>query len=440
MKSVRISRSSAALRQLSLGVDAKQLMEQVVSRANMDRAWLRVKSNRGAPGVDGVTIADYPAIARATWPSVKTALLEGRYVPSPVRCVSIPKPSGGERMLGIPTVQDRLIQQAILQVLTPLLDPTFSDSSFGFRPGRSAHGAVKQVKAYVHDGFKYAVDLDLEKFFDRVQHDVLMRLLALRIRDRRLLRVIGRFLRADTTLGEVATPREEGTPQGGPLSPLLANVLLHELDVELERRGLRFARYADDLLILVKSRRAGHRVMGSVQRWLHDRLRLVVNEKKSQVALVDRCAFLGFVVTGGRVKISKPAKTAFKKRVRELTNRSRGTSFSRYLSELNAYTNGWIGYFGLSDVWRDWRMWDEWLRRRLRLVLLKHWKRPWTRYKNLLALGATRWQASRVLRSRKGPWRLSKTLVVDAALSARWFDAQGLLRLENRWFALAHLR
>lgn len=415
-------------------------MEQVVSRANMERAWRRVKSNRGAPGVDDVTIASYPAIARTAWPSVKSALLEGRYVPSPVRSVSIPKPSGGERTLGIPTVQDRLIQQALLQVLTPLLDPTFSDSSFGFRPGRSAHGAVKQVRAYVGEGYKYAVDLDLEKFFDRVQHDVLMRLLALRIRDRRVLRVIGRFLRADMTLGETVTPRREGTPQGGPLSPLLANVLLHELDVELERRGLRFARYADDLLILVRSRRAGHRVMESVQRWLDTELRLVVNEEKSQVAPVDRCAFLGFVVVGRRVKISAPSKTAFKKRIRELTNRSRGISFARYVAEVNAFTNGWIGYFGLSDVWRHWRAWDEWIHRRLRLVLLKHWKRPWTRFKNLLSLGATRRQAYRILRSRRGPWRLSRTFVVNAALSCRWFDAQGLLRLENRWFALAHLR
>jgi RNA-directed DNA polymerase len=299
---------------------------------------------------------------------------------------------------------------------------------------------VKQVKACVADGYTFAVDLDLEKFFDRVQHDVLMRLLANRIRDRRVLRLIGRFLRADMSLGDVSIPRREGTPQGGPLSPLLANVLLHELDVELERRGLRFARYADDLLILVRSRRAGDRVMASVRRWLQVRLRLAVNEKKSQVARVSRCAFLGFVVVGRKVKICPAAKSSYKKRIRELTKRNRGVSLSRCIAEVNAFTNGWLGYFGLSDVWRDWRIWDEWLRRRLRVMQLKLWKRPWTRFKNLVAMGASRRQAGRILRSRKGLMRLSKTPVVHDVLSSRWFDKEGLLRLETRWWALARLR
>lgn len=440
MKSDRTSRTSAAARQLSLGAPTEQLMERVVSRANMERAWRRVRRNRGGPGEDGVTIAEYATMARATWDDVRTTLLEGRYVPSPVRRVSIPKPSGGERQLGIPTVQDRLIQQALLQVLTPMFDPGFSESSFGFRPGRSAHGAVRQVKADVSDGHRYAVDLDLEKFFDRVQHDVLMRLVARRVRDRRVLRLIGRFLRAGMSLGGVVEPRREGTPQGGPLSPLLANILLHELDVELERRGLRFVRYADDVLILVRSRRAGDRVIASVRDWLQARLRLVVNEAKSRVARVSQCSFLGFVVVGRRVKICPAAKAKFERRIRELTKRNRGVSVSRHIADVNAFAMGWVAYFGLSDVWRDWRRWDEWLRRRFRVVLLKHWKRPWTRFKNLVALGASRHQAYRIVGSRKGPMRLSKSPAVHAALDQRWFDQQGLLRLEERWFALAHLR
>ena len=299
---------------------------------------------------------------------------------------------------------------------------------------------LQSVSSVLLDGYRYAVDLDLEKFVDRGQHDVLMRLVSLRVRDRRVLRLIGRFLRADVSLGGVLESRREGTPQGGPLSLLLANIQLHELDVELERRGLRFARYADDVLILMKSRKAGDRVMASVRRWLQDRLRLAVNESKSRVDLVSRCPFLGFVVVGRKVRISPASKAEFKKRIRKLTKRNRGISLSRCVSELNVYTNGWLGYFGLSDVWRDWRRWDEWLRRRLRVFLLKQWKRRWTRFKRLMALGATRRQAFRLFRSRKGLMRLSKTPVLHDVLSARWFDRQGLLRLENRWFALAHLR
>ena len=440
MKSARTSTPSAGRRQLSLGVVTEQLMEQVVERENMTRAWQRVRSNHGAPGVDGVTVEAFPSLARVSWPRVRAALLSGYYVPQPVRRVSIPKASGGQRELGIPTVQDRLIQQAILQVLTPLFDPTFSESSFGFRPGRSAHGAVKQVKAFASAGYKVAVDLDLEKFFDRVQHDVLMRLLSARIRDTRLLRLIGRFLRAGMAVGEEVTPRRQGTPQGGPLSPLLANVLLDELDRELARRDLRFARYADDVLIMVKSPRAGTRVMASVRRWLHHRLRLVVNESKSKVARLDQCEFLGFVIRHGRIKISPTAKRRFKGRIRVLTNRNRGISFARYLEEVNAYARGWAQYFGLAEVWRDWRTWDEWIRRRLRLVLLKQWKTARRRLWNLMKLGATRHQASAISRSGKGLWRLSRTKTLNQVLDVRWFEAQGLLRLDTLWWTLAPLR
>jgi RNA-directed DNA polymerase len=415
-------------------------MEQVVHKANMTKAWKRVRSNKGAPGLDGVTVEAYPEIARETWPQVKADLLNGHYQPQPVRRVSIPKPSGGLRELGIPTVQDRLIQQALLLVLTPIFDPTFSESSFGFRPGRSAHGAVKQVKAFALDGAKYAVDLDLEKFFDRVQHDVLIQLLALRITDRRVLRLIGRFLRAGMVLDGYVVARREGTPQGGPLSPLLANVLLDELDRELESRGVRFARYADDVLIAVKSLRAGHRVMDSVRRWLHRRLRLVVNEKKSRVAKLSECEFLGFVIQQGKIKISPSAKTRFENRLRKLTGRNRGISFEVYLSQLNAYLRGWGNYFALAEVWKDWRRWAEWTRRRLRQVLLKQWKTPRNRRRNLVRIGATQWQARMIVSSGKSLWRLSRTKTMNMVLTLRWFDKQGLVRLDNLWWALARLR
>lgn len=434
------NRNPAAGRQLSLGVATERLMEQVVAPANMTRAWKRVRGNRGAPGVDQVTVEAFPALARATWAQVRSSLLSGSYQPSPVRRVGIPKASGGERELGIPTVQDRLIQQAVLQVLTPLFDPTFSDSSFGFRPGRSAHGAVKQVKALVLAGYKYAVDLDLEKFFDRVQHDVLMRLLALRVRDHRVLRLIGRFLRAGLVLGDEVRPRREGTPQGGPLSPLLANVLLDELDRELEGRGLRFVRYADDVMILVKSRRAGDRVLASVRRWLARQLRLRVNESKSQVAPVSACEFLGFTIQHRKIKISRRTKLRFEARLRVLTGRNRGIAFGRYISELNAYLLGWGHYFGLAEVWRDWRHWTEWVRRRLRQVLLKQWKTRARRSWNLVRLGLTRRQARAIASSGKSLWRLSRSKQMNMALDAHWFKAQGLLHLDDLWWSLAPLR
>jgi RNA-directed DNA polymerase len=331
-------------------------MQAVVAPANMRRAWAQVKSNQGAPGIDGMPIEDFPAFARTHWPTIRQALLDGRYRPQPVRRVSIPKPGGGERALGIPNVVDRLIQQAIAQVMTPIFDPQFSESSFGFRPKRSAHGAVKQVQAYVKAGYRIAVDLDLAKFFDNVRHDILMARVARRIGDKRLLALIGRYLRAGVRIGERFEPSELGTPQGGPLSPLLANILLDDLDRELEQRRHRFARYADDLLVLVKSERAGQRVKASLTAYLARRLKLPVNEHKSRVAPVDECVFLGFTFRRGKLRWSDAAFADFQHQVRKLTGRSWGVAMRYRFEKLAQYVRGWMGYFGISQYYRPIRL------------------------------------------------------------------------------------
>jgi RNA-directed DNA polymerase len=300
----------------------EDLLEAVLASDNLARAWKRVKSNKGAPGIDGVTVEDWPAHARVNWPALRRQIEDGRYKPQAVRRVEIPKPDGGKRMLGIPTVTDRVVQQAIAQVLTPIFDPTFSESSFGFRPGRNAHQAIRQVQAHVKNGYRIAVDIDLAKFFDTVNHDVLMSLLGQTVRDKRLLGLIGRYLRAGVLVGEHIEPSEVGTPQGGPLSPLLANILLHQLDQELERWGHRFARYADDMVILVKSERAAQRVMSSITRYLEATLKLKVNLAKSKVAPMSECAFLGFTIKGKKIRWTEEALANFKHRIKELTGRS----------------------------------------------------------------------------------------------------------------------
>jgi len=290
-----------APKEVPLGDD---LMDAVLSPANMKQAWHRVKSNHGAPGIDGLRIEDFPAYARDHWPTIRQTLSEGRYQPQPVRRVTIPKPGGGERALGIPTVVDRVIQQAIAQIMTPIFDPEFSESSYGFRPGRSAHGALKQIRADLKAGYRIAVDLDLAKFFDNVDHDILMARVARKVSDKRLLALIGHYLRAGVMIGSTLQPSELGTPQGGPLSPLLANILLDDLDQTLEERGHRFARYADDLMVLVKSERAGQRVKASLTAYLDRQLKLPVNEKKSQAAAIDQCVFLGFTLRRGNQRRS----------------------------------------------------------------------------------------------------------------------------------------
>lgn len=381
----------------------EDLMGRVMDRANLQRAWRRVKAHGGAPGVDGMTIDEFPAFMRTHWPAIRTAVLEGSYQPSPVRRKSIPKPGGrGERLLGIPTVTDRVICQAIQQVLTPIFDPGFSESSFGFRSGRSAHEALRQLQAHLRDGDRIAVDLDLEKFFDRLVPDVLMVRVARKGRDRRLLALIGRYLRAGVLVEDILQPTEMGTLQGSPLSPLRANILLDDLDRKLERRGHRFVRYADDLRILVRSPRAGERVKASATRYLTTKLRLVVNEQKSRVVRTDACVFLGFTFRGAKLRWSDQAFADFKHRVRRLTGRSWGVSMGYRLHKLAQYLRGWMAYFGISDYYRPVPGIDHGNRRRIRMCYWKQWRRARTKVRHLLAPGTWKREALRTAVIRKG--------------------------------------
>ena len=343
------------------------LLERILEPDNLMRAWKQVKSNKGAPGIDGVTIVQFPAYIQERWQGIGAAILDGTYVPSPVLRVEIPKPDGGMRPLGIPTVMDRVIQQAIAQVLMPIFDPGFSESSFGFRPGRCAHDAVYKVQDYIKQGYRVAVDMDLAKFFDTVNHDVLMNRVSRKVKDKRVLKLIGRYLRAGVVNNGRLEYTRKGVPQGGPLSPLLANILLDDLDKELEARGHRFARYADDFIILVKSQRAGERVMKSICRFLEQRLRLSVNEKKSKVANVEDCSFLGFIFCKGKIRWSQKAFVEFKRHIRLLTGRSWFVSMDHRLKELAKYIRGWMNYYGISEYYRPIPGLDEWLRRRIRM-------------------------------------------------------------------------
>lgn len=411
----------------------EDLMEAVLSPANMKQAWRRVKSNRGAPGIDGLRIDDFPAYARDQWPAIRQSLNDGRYQPQPVRRVTIPKPDGGERALGIPTVVDRVIQQAIAQVMTPIFDPEFSESSYGFRPKRAAHGALKQVKADIQTGYRVAVDLDLAKFFDNVDHDILMARVARRIGDKRLLALIGRYLRAGVLINDDIQPSELGTPQGGPLSPLLANILLDDLDRELEGRGHRFVRYADDLMVLVKSERAGQRVKASLTTYLGRQLKLPVNEKKSQVAKIDQCVFLGFTFKRGKLRWSDAAFADFKHRIRELTGRSWGVSMQYRFDKLGQYLRGWMGYFGISEYYRPIPELDEWLRRRVRMCYWKQWRLTRTKIGHLLALGVGKRTAILTGVSSKSYWHLSRSRATQVGMTNDWLKAQGLASIRDLW-------
>jgi RNA-directed DNA polymerase len=408
-------------------------MAQVLSSDNLRRAWKRVKANRGAAGVDAVTLAEYPAWARAHWTRIRAELDQGRYQPQPVRRVQIPKADGGWRQLGIPTIMDRVIQQAIAQVLSPLYEPRLSASSHGFRPGRNAHQAIRSVQEHVKAGYRIAVDLDLAKFFDTVDHDVLMNLLGRTIRDKRILGLIGRYLRAGALVAGHMEPSDIGTPQGGPLSPLLANILLNEFDHELHRRGHRFARYADDVVILVKSQRAGQRVMQSVTRYLETRLKLKVNSVKSKVAPISECGFLGFTIRGEKIRWLDKKLADFKHRVKKLTARSWGVSMDYRISQLRQYVAGWFGYFGISEYYRPIAELDEWLRRRIRMCYWKQWRRVRTKVRNLLSMGVGLKMAMQHALSGKSYWRMARTPAVQFALNNARLKAQGVPCIHDLW-------
>ena len=415
----------------------QELMERVCQRENLNQAYRRVRSNKGAAGVDGLGVGDLRAWLLAHKEGLMASLLDGSYQPQPVRGVEIPKPGGGMRQLGIPTVVDRLVQQAILQVLEPILDPTFSASSFGFRPGRGAHDALRQARDYVAQGGLIVVDLDLEKFFDRVNHDVLMERLSRRIGDPRLLRIIRRFLSAGMLQGGVCVDRHEGTPQGGPLSPLLANLLLDDLDKELEKRGHRFCRYADDCNIYVRTRRAGERVMASVTRFLEGRLRLRVNREKSAVAYVGERKFLGYrLLSGGRLAIAPKSLTRFAERVRAITRRNRGRAFGAIIDDLNSFTRGWVNYFHLAEAKGHLSRLDEWVRSRLRCYRLKQCKRTKAIADFLRSLKVREDNAWMLALSGKGWWRLAHTSQAHAAMTVTWFKETGLQSLSENYLSL----
>ncbi len=407
-------------------------MECVCERANLKAALKRVRKNKGSAGIDGMTVDELPEHLKTHWPALREQLLAGTYQPSPVRRHAIPKSGGGVRELGIPTVVDRFIQQAILQVLGPRFDPTFSQHSYGFRPGRSAHDAVVQAQRYVNEGRRFVVDVDLEKFFDRVNHDVLMGRLARRIEDKRLLGLIRRYLEAGMMANGVVMERREGTPQGGPLSPLLANVLLDEVDKELEKRGHAFVRYADDCNVYVRSRRAGERVMGLLRR-LYANLRLRVNEAKSAVDRPQNRKLLGYSfwsARGGEVKrrVAPKALTAMKDRVREITRRTRSQSIERVAQDLRSYLTGWKSYFRLADTPKIFRELDKWIRHRIRALHLKHWRHGPTIYRELRARGLSELGATRVASNRRRWWKNSAQLI-HVAFPTRYFDQLGIPRL-----------
>ena len=410
-----------------------QLLERILSTENVRKAWKRVRSNKGAPGADGITVDEFPDVFRERWSEIRSNILEGNYIPSPVLRVEIPKPDGSRRPLGIPTVLDRVIQQAIAQVMNPVFDPVFSESSCGFRPGRSAHDGVRQVQKYIRQGYRVAVDMDLSKFFDTVNHDVLMNRVSRRISDKRVLHLIGKYLRAGVSIRGRLQGTRKGVPQGGPLSPLLANILLDDFDKELEKRGHRFVRYADDTIILVRSISAGNRVMASVTRFLVSKLKLTVNERKSKVVPVDECSYLGFVFVRGKIRWSDEAFREFKRRVRLLTGRSWFVSMEYRFRKLAEYVRGWFNYYGISEYYRPIPIIDEWLRRRIRMCYWKQWRYTRTKVRNLLKLGTFKKQAILTALSRKGPWHLARTLATQSGMTNKWLYEQGLISIKDLW-------
>ncbi len=418
------------------------LMEEIVDDTIIEMAWARVKANRGAPGPDGITVKDFPEWFQPQWENFRQQLLDGTYQPSPARRVSIDKPDGGTRELGIPNLLDRVIETAIVLVLTPIFDPEFSDSSFGYRPYRSAQDAVRQVQTIIRGGRRWCVDMDLSKFFDRVQHDVLMARVARKVRDKRLLKLIGRYLRAGVMVDGLCQPSEEGTMQGGPLSPLLSNIYLDDLDKELEKRGLPFVRYADDFVIFTKTEVAAHRVYASTERFLTTKLKLTVNHDKSSIRKTDGLEYVGYEFRGygGQIRISGKKLVAFKRRASEIFRRKRGVSMKQRYAEFRSYAIGWMGYFALDQVKTTFSKLDKWLRRRVRACYWKQWRKSRTRLRKLISYGVPARDARGFAMSGKGPWRLSTTSGVQRALSNEVLAAEGLLNLEERWHSLASLR
>lgn len=426
------SEALVAVREPESPASGEGLMEEVCDRDNLRKALKRVKSNRGSPGVDGMTVEELSGHLAEHWPVIREQLLGGTYVPRAVKRVEIPKADGGVRQLGIPTVLDRFIQQALLQVLQGRWDRTFSDHSFGFRPGRGAHQAVSKAQEYIADGYRWVVDTDLEKFFDRVNHDMLMGRVARRVSDKRLLCLIRAYLNAGVMECGLVSPRTEGTPQGGPLSPLLSNIVLDDLDCELERRGHRFVRYADDFVIYVRSERAGHRVKENITRFIEKKLKLTVNESKSAVSRPWDRDFLGFLFLDGekpRRGISPKALNRFKKRVRELTRSGKGRGVHQMVVELSRYLVGWRSYFGYCETPSTLLGLDAWIRRRLRCAVWRHWKRGRTRYAELRKRGVGKDLAARTAGSAHGPWHLSRSPALSFALPNAFFDSIGLARL-----------
>jgi RNA-directed DNA polymerase len=410
-------------------------MEAIAERDNLRKALAQVKRNKGAAGVDGMSLGTLAPYLKEHWPTIRAQLLDGTYQPQPVRRVEIPKASGGKRPLGIPTVLDRFIQQAVLQVLQADWDRTFSEHSFGFRPKRSAHQAVKRAQELIASGRDVVVDIDLERFFDRVNHDILMGLVAKRVADKRILRLIRGFLTAGVLVDGLVSATEEGTPQGGPLSPLLSNLMLDVLDKELEKRGVNFVRYADDCNIYVRSQRAGERVMASVERFLTTHLKLKVNKAKSAVARPSKRKFLGFSFTNGeqpRRRIAPQSLTRFRGRIRELTRRTRGKSLAQIVKESSAYLIGWRGYFGICETPSVLRDLDQWTRRRLRAIAWKQWKRGSTRFAELRRCGVGRDLAAQTAGSPHGPWRLSNSPALAIAFPNAFFTSLGLASLAVR--------
>jgi len=416
-------------------------MDEIVSRGNMMAAYSRVVSNKGAPGVDDMPVTALKGYLQKEWPRIREELLAGTYRPQPVRKVDIPKPGGGTRMLGIPTVLDRLIQQAVHQVLSPLFDPGFSRSSYGFRPGRSAHQAVKAARQHVENGLRWVVDIDLEKFFDRVHHDTLMSLVKRKVADRAVLSLMDSYLKAGVLSGGVTTARVEGTPQGGPISPLLSNILLDELDKELERRGHKFCRYADDANIYVATRRSGERVMASLTTYLSERLRLTVNAGKSAVDRPWKRTFLGYSMTWHRkprLTVAKKAVARLKANLKMVFRRGKGKRLQTTIEEMTPKLRGWLNYFRYAEVKGIFEELDGWLRRKLRRIMWKQWKRPYARAKNLMRRGLSEIAAWKSATNGRGPWWNAGAAHMHKAFPKSYFDQMGLVSLLNQYHRLQH--